>query len=129
MPAWLKSFGSVVPTAVLLIIGGALVWFFVRRTKTGRYMYAVGGPIGKPPIRAASIPLRSRTTAYIMNAFFLLLCALFFAAQNQAGSARIGDPLTLQAVAAAVVGGVALNGGKGSVFLAIVGAVIMSLVE
>ena len=54
---------------------------------------------------------------------------MFYAAQNQAGSARIGDPLTLQSVAAVVVGGVALSGGTGKVYMAAIGAVIMSLVN
>jgi ribose transport system permease protein len=127
MPDWLKAFGAVVPTSVLLILAGCVVWYIVSRTKTGRYMYAVGSnrvTAYQSGIKTAKI----QTTAYILNSFFLLLCALFFTAQNQAGSARIGDPLTLQCIAAAVVGGIALNGGRGNVFLAIIGAVIMSLV-
>ena len=54
---------------------------------------------------------------------------MFYAAQNQSGSARIGDALTLQAIAAVVVGGIALSGGSGKVYMAIVGALIMSLVN
>ena len=48
--------------------------------------------------------------------------------QNGAGNANLGDSLTLQAVASAVVGGVAMSGGKGSVYRSIAGALIMSLV-
>jgi len=128
MPDGLKAFGAAVPTSVLLIIAGCVVWYIVSRTKTGRYMYAVGSnriTAYQSGIKTAKI----QTTAYVLNSFFLLLCALFFAAENQAGSARIGDPLTLQCIAAAVVGGIALSGGRGNVFLAIVGAVIMSMVS
>ena len=50
------------------------------------------------------------------------------AGQNGAGNANLGDSLTLQAVASAVVGGVAMSGGKGSVYMSIAGALIMSLV-
>lgn len=128
MPAWLRSFGSVIPTSVLLIIAGCLVWYFVSRTKTGRYMYSVGSN-RVTAYQSGINTARIQTKAYILNAFFLFMTALFFAAQNQAGSARIGDPLTLQCIAAAVVGGIALSGGKGNVFFAIVGAVIMSLVS
>ena len=66
---------------------------------------------------------------YIINALFIYACALFYAAQNQSGSARIGDALTLKAIAAVVVGGIALSGGSGKVYMAIVGALIMSLVN
>lgn len=41
----------------------------------------------------------------------------------------MGDPMTLKAIAAAVVGGIALTGGKGSVYMAIVGALILSFVN
>jgi ribose transport system permease protein len=41
----------------------------------------------------------------------------------------MGDPLTLRAIAAAVVGGIALAGGRGSVFFALIGALILSLVS
>ncbi len=128
MPEGFKAFGTALPTSLLLIIAGCVVWYIVSRTKTGRYMYAVGSN-RTTAYQSGINTARIQTAAYILNAFFLFMCALFFAAQNQAGSARIGDPLTLQAIAAAVVGGIALSGGKGSVFLGIVGAVIMSLVS
>ncbi|MEA5002983.1 MAG: ABC transporter permease [Christensenella sp.] len=128
MPEALKAFGQAIPTGVLLIIAAAVIWYCVSRTKTGRYIYAVGSNRNiayQSGINTAKVQL----TAYLINAVFIFFCALFLTAQNQAGSARLGDPLTLQCVAAAVVGGVALTGGKGNVFMAIVGAIIMSLVS
>ena len=41
----------------------------------------------------------------------------------------MGDPMTLKCIAAAVVGGIALTGGRGSIYLAIVGALILSFVN
>lgn len=127
IPQGLYAFGKLIPTAVWLILFGCIVWYCVSHTKSGRYMYAVGSNrtiAFQSGINTGKIQLQ----AYLLNAFFMFLCALLFAAQNQAGSARLGDPLTLQAVAAAVVGGIALSGGKGNIYMAIVGAVIMSLV-
>lgn len=127
-PKGIVALGKAVPTALWVILAGCIVWYVVSRTKTGRYMYAVGSNrtiAYQSGVNTGKVQL----IAYILNAFFMLLCALFFAAQNQAGSARLGDPLTLQSVAAAVVGGIALSGGKGNVFMAIVGAIIMSLVS
>jgi ribose transport system permease protein len=65
----------------------------------------------------------------VINSVFIFLAALFFVGQNQSGDARMGDPLTLRAIAAAVVGGIALAGGRGSVFFALIGALILSLVN
>jgi ribose transport system permease protein len=64
-----------------------------------------------------------------VNSSFIFLTALFFAAQNQSGDARMGDPLTLRAIAAAIVGGLALTGGRGNIYFALVGALILSFVS
>jgi ribose transport system permease protein len=127
-PEWMKKLGDTVPTAVFMILLGCAFWYFVSKTKTGRYIYAVGSDRDiafSSGVRTSGVVVR----AYLSNAFFMLLCALFFAGQNQAGSARMGDPMALQCIAAAVVGGVALTGGKGNVYMAIVGAVILSLIN
>jgi ribose transport system permease protein len=67
--------------------------------------------------------------ACIINSIFIFLAALFFVGQNQSGDARMGDPLTLRAIASAIVGGVAISGGKGSVYFALVGALILNFVN
>lgn len=128
LPAGLKSFGAAIPSSVLLVLAACIIWYIISRTRTGRYMYAVGSN-RVTAFQSGINTARIQMLAYILNSLFLFFCALFLMAQNQAGSARIGDPLTLQAVAAAVVGGIALNGGKGNVFLAIVGAAILSFVN
>jgi ribose transport system permease protein len=71
----------------------------------------------------------TQTVACIVNSSFIFLTALFFVGQNQSGDARLGDPLTLRVIAAAVVGGVALTGGRGNIYFALVGALILSFVS
>jgi len=127
-PPALKAFGSMVPSALILVLIGCLFWFVLSRTRTGRYIYAVGSnhtSAYESGINTARIQLR----ACVINSVFIFLAALFFVGQNQSGDARMGDPLTLRAIAAAVVGGVALSGGRGSVFFALIGALILSLVN
>lgn len=127
-PEFLKSVGKILPTSFFLIVLGVIIWIVISRTKFGRYMYAVGSDRDiayQSGINSSKIQM----CTYIINALFIYACALFYAAQNQSGSARIGDALTLQAIAAVVVGGIALSGGSGKVYMAIVGALIMSLVN
>jgi ribose transport system permease protein len=128
VPQGLISFGKAVPTSIFLIIAGCVVWYLVLRSKTGRYIYAVGS---SQLVAFYSGINTSRTVlkAYLLNAFFILLCALYFMGQNQSASARLGDPMTLQCIAAAVIGGVALTGGKGNAFLALAGAIILTMVN
>ena len=109
-----------------------LVFCFGRirfgRTKAGRYIYAVGGnsqSAYETGINTAWVQMR----ACMINSVFIFLTALFFVGQNRSGDARMGDPLTLKAIAAAVVGGIALTGGRGSVYFALIGALIFSFVS
>lgn len=128
VPAWLKASGAVFPPALVLILVGCLLWWVLSRTRLGRYLYAVGGNNESAyvsGINTASVQMR----ACLINSVFIFLTALYFVGQNQSGDARMGDPLTLRAIAAAVVGGISLSGGRGSVYMALVGALIISFVN
>jgi ribose transport system permease protein len=127
-PAFLKAFGEILPPSLILILIGCLVWWIVSRTRTGRYIYAVGGnsqSAYETGINTAWVQMK----ACMINSVFIFLTALFFVGQNGSGDARMGDPLTLKAIAAAVVGGIALTGGRGSVYFALIGALIFSFVS
>lgn len=126
--SFLKRFTDVIPPALLLVVIGCVFWAVVSKTRTGRYIYAVGSSNDsayESGIDTARVQLR----ACLVNSTFIFLAALFFVGQNQSGDARMGDPLTLRAIAAAVVGGIALTGGRGSVYFALVGALILSFVN
>jgi len=128
MPSFLKSVSSVVPPVLILILIGCLFWYFLSKARTGRYLYAVGGN-EESSYRSGINTARVQIIAYVINSVFIFLAALFFVGQNQSGDARFGDPFTLRTIASAVVGGIALTGGRGSIFFAIVGALIINLVN
>jgi len=127
-PQWLASFGEVIPPSLMLIVIAIAVWYIVSRTRTGRYIYAVGSDSEssyQSGINTAGVQIK----ASIINMSFVFLAALYFVGQNQTGDARMGDPLTLKAVASALVGGIYLMGGRGNVYYAIIGALIFSFVS
>jgi ribose transport system permease protein len=127
-PAWLKNFGTYLPPVFFLVILACALWFVIRRTRIGRYIYAVGS--NKDNAYASGIDtVKVQIMAYVINAVLVFLVAVFFAAQNQSGDARMGDPMTLRVIASAVIGGVALSGGQGNVYLALLGALTLSLVN
>ncbi|MBN2051082.1 MAG: ABC transporter permease [Spirochaetales bacterium] len=128
VPQVIRTIGDIIPPALVLVLLGCFFWYILSRTRTGRYIYAVGSSLESAYESGIDTAL-VQTSAYIINSVFIFLTALFFVGQNQSGDARLGDPLTLRAIAAAVVGGIALSGGKGSVFFAIVGALILSFVN
>ncbi len=128
IPKFLKTFGSIIPPGLILIIIGVIIWFIISKTKIARHIYAVGSNFESAYISGVNTA-RVQLIACIINAIFIFMTALFFVGQNQSGDARMGDPLPLRIVAAAVVGGIALTGGQGNVYFAILGALILSFVS
>ncbi|MGQ9472669.1 MAG: ABC transporter permease [Candidatus Caldatribacteriaceae bacterium] len=127
-PLFLKTMGNVVPPALILLLIGCLLWFVISKTRTGRYIYAVGSNLESAYVSGINTA-RTQMLACIINAIFIFLAALFFVGQNQSGDARMGGPLTLKSIAAVVVGGISLAGGRGSVYFALVGTLILSFVN
>ncbi|HML36139.1 MAG TPA: ABC transporter permease [Bacillota bacterium] len=128
LPGFVKAIGTVIQPALVLVLIGCLIWYIISKTKTGRYIYAVGSS-GDSAYATGINTAKVQMMACIINSIFIFLAALFFVGQNQSGDARMGDPMTLRCIAAAVVGGIALSGGKGSIYLALVGALILSFVN
>jgi len=127
-PAALKTIGTFIPPALVLLIIGCLLWFIISKTRTGRYIYAVGSNIESAYVSGIDTA-RTQMLACIINSVFIFLAALFFVGQNQSGDARMGGPLTLKSIAAVVVGGISLTGGRGSVYFALLGALTLSFVN
>lgn len=111
--------------ALALTVAVALV---VRRTIYGRYLLAVGG--NQQAARLAGVPVHGvKIATYVICAVFAGLAGLIVVAINSASdAARIGTLMELDAIAAAVVGGAALSGGKAPVLGALLGAVFIQLV-
>ena len=94
------------PTAVYLAIAiVALVWVVQNFTRTGRYIYAVGGNL-----QAAIVSgVRAKTTlilAYALCSILASISGLALTAQIGSGQAVISSQLTLESIAAAVIAGV-----------------------
>jgi ribose transport system permease protein len=123
-----KAIGTVLPPALLLVLVGCAFWFAISKTRTGRHIYAVGGN-SDSAYNSGIDTAKVQTLACMINSVFIFLAALFFVGQTGSGDARMGDPFTLRAIAAAVVGGIALSGGRGNVYFALIGALILSLVN
>ncbi len=120
-----KSLGSVLPSPLILIAIVCIMWAIVKKMKIGRYIYAVGSN-ELSAYQSGINPSKTKIVAYVLNAICLFIAALFFVGQNMSGSARLGSTFTLSIIAAPVLGGVALSGGRGSVYSAVVGALILS---
>lgn len=113
----------------LVLALAIVIWWLVHRTLFGRYLLAVGG--NETAARLTGAPVkRIKIGAYVICAGLAGLAGLIVVAINSASdAARIGNLMELDAIAAAVVGGALLQGGRAPVFGVILGAVIIQLVR
>ncbi len=107
----------------------AVIYWVVKRTSFGRYLLAIGG--NEQAARLSGGPVRKvKIGAYMICAFLSGIAGLIVVAINSASdAARNGNLMELDAIAAAVVGGALLQGGRAPIFGAILGAIIIQLVK
>ncbi len=112
-----------IPAPLILVAIAFLVWFAVSRRPLYRYIFAVGG--NEKAADASGIKVLSvKFKAYMLSGFFTSLAAVAVTCQAASGDASIGQPFTLQSVAAVIVGGVSFSGGKGNLTGAAAGALV-----
>ncbi|MEX0276953.1 MAG: ABC transporter permease [Ruegeria sp.] len=111
-----------------LVIACVLFWV-ISRTTWGRYLLAIGGNERAAYLSGGPVK-RVKIGAYVICAVLAGLAGLIVVAINSASdAARNGNLMELDAIAAAVVGGALLQGGRAPIFGAILGAVIIQLVK
>jgi len=119
-----------VPTAGVILLGLVVFFSWVStRTRFGRYIYAVGG--SPEAARRAGVNITAiRIAVFSLCAFLAAVAGLIQTSRLAAASLAI-DPgqVTLEAIAAAVIGGTSLFGGRGSVWSALLGAMVIGSVS
>jgi ribose transport system permease protein len=113
--------------AIVLIVIVALIWIPLRRSRLGLSIYAIGSNrLGA--FRSGVSVGRTRVAAYMFTGLFAALGGLALTASTGIGT-PVPGPYTLMSVAAVVLGGVALAGGRGGVFGALIAVVILQLIR
>lgn len=113
----------VIWVAVVLLLG-----FVAKHTRFGRYVYAIGG--NPDAARLAGIPVRRvMIQLNLLLAALVALAAVVAMARLNAGTNSMGTGMELTVIAAAVIGGVSLAGGSGSVGGTVLGALIIQSID
>lgn len=113
--------------AYVLIVVALLAEWMLRRTTAGRQMYLVGENRGAA--RAAGIPVgRVTTIAWACFGLCTAITGVFLASFHTSATVSFGGTLTLDAIAAVLVGGTAIAGGRGSALRTLGGAVLISVI-
>ncbi len=115
----------VVPIAITVLFLGTLL---LDRTLFGRHLYAVGG--NPEAARRSGIKVvKVRIIAFMLCSFLAVISGIFNASRIGAVEATAGKSIVLSGVAAAVVGGVSLFGGRGRLIHAAVGALVIAIID
>ena len=114
-------------TPFWLILGLALFWAWFKRTRVGFAIKATGSSENSAFL--SGVPTgRTITTAYALSGLFAALAGVFLVTQTASGSPTVGNDFILNSVAAVVIGGTSLFGGRGGVGGTIAGAIILTLI-
>ena len=115
----------VIPIVIVIVFIGT---FVLDRTLFGRYLYAVGG--NPEAGRRAGIDVaKIRIAAFMICSTLAVVSGLLHASRIGSVESTAGRTIVLNGVAAAVVGGVSLFGGRGRMMNAIVGALVISIID
>jgi D-xylose transport system permease protein len=121
----IKGVPIVIPITILVLAVGTLV---LDRTRFGRHLYAVGG--NPEAARRAGIKVvQIRIIAFVICAFLAVVSGVFHASRIGSVDGSAGRTIVLSGVAAAVVGGVSLFGGRGRLSHAVVGSIVISMID
>lgn len=120
---------NVVPFPVIIAgIAFCACWFVLTLTPFGRYIYAIGG--NEEAARFAGINVGLYTMlAYVVNGLLVGLGAVVLTSRVGSGEPNLGLGSELEAIAAVVIGGVALGGGQGTIWGVALGVVTLSLLS
>ncbi|WP_280770639.1 ABC transporter permease [Salipaludibacillus daqingensis] len=118
-----------IPFPVILMLGIIAVMYWVLKNTTfGRNIYAVGG--NEEAARLSGINVtKIKISVYALTGMFAAVSALIYTSRLMSAQPNAGQMLELDAIAAVIIGGTRLTGGKGGVIGTLIGALIMGVLD
>lgn len=112
----------------LMVILAVVAYIVTKRTPFGRHVYAIGGNERAAELSGVRVS-RTKVMVYSISGFCSALVGLIIASQLMAAHPLIGDTFELNAIAAVVLGGTSLAGGRGGVGGTIIGAFTIGVMQ
>jgi ribose/xylose/arabinose/galactoside ABC-type transport system permease subunit len=120
--------GPVTPRVLIFVIAFIALQVFLTRVRAGREFYAVGG--NRQAAFDAGIPVRRRIfTGFMISGFVASLAGVINTLERTAADPTAGSSVLLASFAAAIIGGVVLTGGRGSVVGTLIGALSLGILQ
>jgi D-xylose transport system permease protein len=123
-----ESYRGIPYSALILVCALILFWLIMRFTGFGRHVYAVGGN-AEAARRAGIGVVGIRIVIFTLASTLAAIGGILASSRAISASAQVNPTLLLDAIAAAVIGGVSLFGGRGSVWAVVLGSLIIGSLE
>jgi ribose/xylose/arabinose/galactoside ABC-type transport system permease subunit len=118
-----NNFRLGMPVVTLLVLC-VIMWLVLKYTKFGRSVYAVGG--NENAAYLAGINVKNfKLVLYAINGLFIAIATMSLLSRLGTGNPLLGEGKEIEVIAAVVVGGTALSGGKGNVWGTIIGVLLL----
>lgn len=122
------SLAGIPLSALLWVVAGFVLYWFLTRRRLGRHMYAVGS--SEENSRLSGINVKNvKMYAYVLSGLLTAVGGIIWTARLGAGSPIAGSNYELESIAAVVIGGGSLFGGEGSVAGTMAGALIFGIIN
>lgn len=119
--------GIPVPIFILAVIA-VIAHILLRRTKFGKYVYAIGGNEQAAIISGINVK-KYKVLTYVFSGVMAATAGILLTSRLSAGQPTAGQGYELDAIASVVIGGTSLNGGVGTISGTVIGALIMGVLN
>lgn len=113
---------------IIMAIFAFVVGYFLKATKWGRYIYAIGGNEEASHFSGVNVA-RMKILVYTLCGFAAGIAGVLFTARFGVGQSTAGLGYELDVIAAAVIGGISLSGGRGTILGAVIGSLLMGILR
>ncbi len=123
-----NSIGPIPIPFIICLVVLAVILFLVMKTKTGRYIYAIGNSREAAKILGIKVD-QIRLMIYVIVGFVAGLAGVLYVSRLGSAQTAIGDAWAMNSIASSVIGGVSLTGGIGNPLGALIGAAVISIIQ
>jgi ribose transport system permease protein len=113
---------------IIFLASMGVFWLILNRTRFGRHLYAIGGNDEAARLSGVRVNL-VRTAAYGIAGLMSAVAGVCYAARTYYGDPEAGQGYELTSIAMVVIGGTSLMGGRGGIFLTLLGTLIIGYIE
>ena len=120
--------GGLPYSVVIMLVYALILGFILAKTRIGRQIYACGSNLEAAKLSGINA-VGTRMFAYCMSGFSAAICGILVASRFSSAQPMAGNGYEMEAIAAAVLGGIAITGGEGNILNTIIGALMMGVIR